>query len=212
MDKIRDGVAVFQRQVFPKRRALFERLAKSQQPIALFITCADSRIVPSLITHTGPGELFVERNPGNIVPIYSEESVGVSASIEYAIEALNVPDVIVCGHSDCGAVKAILHPEKMQNIPAVGRWLLFGSGARRWVQERYGSRPESEQVMHLTHRNVIEQMDHLRTHPSVATRLERGEIAIHGWVYSIESGTVESYNPQTGEFSPWPEASPSFGI
>ena len=114
-DALKAGVARFQRHVFPKRKLLFEKLAKAQNPKALFLTCADSRVVPALITNTGPGQLFVERNPGNLVPIYSEEAVGVSASIEYAVAVLRVEHIIICGHSDCGVIKGILHPDKLPN-------------------------------------------------------------------------------------------------
>lgn len=125
------GIGRFRRDVFPQRQEQFENLADAQQPKALFLTCADSRVLPAMITQTGPGELFVERNPGNLAPIYSGEAVGVSASVEYAVAALKTPDVIICGHSNCGAVKGILHPEAVADMPAVARWLRYGDAARQ---------------------------------------------------------------------------------
>jgi carbonic anhydrase len=122
VDRIREGVRRFRAVVFPKKQELYESLAEKQKPYALFLTCGDSRIEPSILTGTDPGQIFVERTPGNIVPVYDETvSVGVSASIEYAVAVLGVQDVIVCGHSACGAMKGLLHPEILDKIPATAR-------------------------------------------------------------------------------------------
>jgi len=196
-DVLKAGVTRFQQQVFPKRRLLFEKLAKAQKPKALFLTCADSRVVPSLITHTGPGELFVERNPGNLVPVYREEAVGVSASIEYAVSVLRVEHVIICGHSDCGVVKGILHPDKVAQLPAVARWMEFGLPARNALLEEYPHLPEAEQLPILTEFNVLSQIDNLYTHPSVLQALREGRLTVHGWVYHIESGEVREFNAES---------------
>jgi carbonic anhydrase len=197
MDEFARGVALFQTKIFPRRRALFQRLAKAQTPKALFITCADSRVVPALITHSGPGELFVERNPGNMVPVYSGESVGVSASVEYAVKALKVPRVVICGHSDCGAVKAIQRPETLDGLPAVARWLKFGEPARLLPGGESG-------LDRLIENNVLVQMENLKTHPSVAAAIGGRGLEIHGWVYDIASGTVSAYDAGRGQFAPWP--------
>lgn len=199
------GIGRFRRDVFPKRRELFEGLADAQQPKALFLTCADSRIVPSMITQTGPGELFVERNPGNIAPIYSDEAVGVSASIEYAVTALKTPHAIVCGHSDCGAVKGILHPESVADMPAVARWLRYGREARRRLDAQGPDASEAERLRHLTELNVLVQMEHLATHPAVQQALAVGRLTIHGWVYEIETGEVRAYDPARGAFVLFPQ-------
>jgi carbonic anhydrase len=204
MDQIADGVARFKKSVFPRRRLLFEHLAKSQAPKALFVTCTDSRIVPSLITRTNPGGLFIERNPGNICPVYSAESVGVSASIEYAVLALNVPHVIICGHSDCGAVKGILHPDTTAELPALGRWLSHGTDALRLMRE-FGTASDSDAQDLLGQCNVIVQMRNLLTHPSVQSRMRAGNLMIHGWYYRIPTGQVLSYDSQTKQFLPWPD-------
>jgi carbonic anhydrase len=204
LDEIGRGVARFRTRVFPNRRAFFARLARMQQPKALFLTCADSRVVPSLITQTRPGELFVERNPGNIVPVYSEESLGVSASIEYAIVALGTPHVIVCGHSDCGAVKALLHPETLAAMPAVARWLRYGEAARRRLERLDAAADERAMLHTLTRLNVLVQMEHLKTHPAVEPAITAGRLAIHGWVYEIATGEVWAYEPAAAAFALFP--------
>jgi len=206
LDVLRAGVTRFQQHVFPKRRLLFEQLATTQNSKALFLTCADSRVVPSLITHTGPGQLFVERNPGNLVPIYREEAVGVSASIEYAVAALRVEHIIICGHSDCGVVKSILHPEKVAQLPAVARWMEFSTAARKALFEEYPYLPEAEQLPILTEFNVLNQIDNLYTHPSVRQALQEARLTIHGWVYHIESGKVLEYITESARFEKWPGA------
>lgn len=198
------GIGRFRREVFPQHRLEFENLADAQHPKALFLTCADSRIVPSMITQTGPGELFIERNPGNIAPIYSGEAVGVSASIEYAISALRIPHVVICGHSDCGAVKGMLHPEAVAEMPAVARWLRYGDTARSRLDSQAMEASEEERLRRLTELNVLVQMEHLATHPAVQQALAHGLLAIHGWVYEIETGEVRAYDPTRGVFAPFP--------
>ena len=204
MDFLEQGVRQFKRDGFRKNRALFRKMAKSQSPRVLFITCADSRIVPSLITQTRPGDLFVERNPGNIVPVYDRHTSGESASVEYAVEALKVEHIVVCGHSDCGAVKGILHPEKLASMTAVRRWLTYGNRSRQMLMRRAGGLPEHRQLELLTQLNVIVQLEHLRTHPSVARRHRQRKLALHGWVYRIHDGEILQLHPRTGEFMPWP--------
>lgn len=198
------GVRRFKRQVFPTHRALFRQLARRQSPRVLFITCADSRVIPALITQTRPGDLFVERNPGNIVPVYSRASVGVSASVEYAVDVLGVSHIIVCGHSDCGAVKAILHPETLARVPAVKRWLLYGNRSRRWLRRMGATGREDERLAVLTQLNVVTQMEHLLSHPCVRRRLKRGRLKLHGWVYQIHDGEVMALDRRAGGFRPWP--------
>jgi carbonic anhydrase len=205
MHQFRDGVRNFRNHVFPTKQALFRRLSKSQAPKALFLTCADSRIIPNLITSTTPGELFVERNPGNIVPIYSDDLVGVSASIEYAATVLQVPEIIICGHSDCGAVRAFLNPDKTGNIPAVARWLLYGDEAVRRLHEFYPSLSGEDALPILTQLNVEVQIENLLTHPSVRRRVERGDLDVYGWVYDIATGSILAMDSQTKRFEEWPD-------
>jgi carbonic anhydrase len=209
MDRILAGVNTFQRDVYPQNRDLFEQLANSQSPEALFITCADSRIVPNMITQTDPGDLFLCRNAGNMVPPYGEMNGGVSATIEYAVCALNVRHVIICGHSDCGAVKALLTPEKLESMPTVKSWLAHGERARRVVLENYRDLSGDPLLHALTEQNIIAQLDNLRTHPSVAARMAGGTLGIHGWLYNIRTGQIDAWEPTRMRFVPISEYSPA---
>jgi carbonic anhydrase len=198
MDSIRKGVITFQRYVFPQHKRLFRRLAGGQSPRALFITCADSRIDPTLITHCDPGELFVDRNAGNFMPPFHGENASEAAGLEYALKVLKIPNIIICGHTDCGAMKAVWHPETAEALPAVTRWLKNGNAARREVLA--SKLPESEQLAAITQRNVVQQLEHLRTYPVVQECLAAGTLQIAGWVYDIEHGKVLEYNAATDRF------------
>jgi carbonic anhydrase len=206
MDQIREGVRRFRREIFPQKRELYESLAEKQQPSALFLTCGDSRVEPSLLTGTDPGQIFVARSPGNIVPIYDDTArAGVSASIEYAVAVLGVRDIIICGHSACGAMKALLHPEKLLETPATARWLTFAARAVRLLETSHHGLTEQQRLAVLTQLNVVEQMSHLHTHPAVASRLKSSSLGTHGWFYEIHTGRVDAYNPETQQFEPWPD-------
>lgn len=194
VDKLLGGVSRFQKHVYPENQELFERLALGQRPEALFITCADSRIDPCLITQTKPGELFICRVIGNVVPPYPEAIGGVSATIEYAVGVLRVPEVVVCGHTDCGVMRGALHPEVLEAYPSVTAWLRYAKVGHR---ER---NPSPEFLLALTENNVIAQMKNLRSHPTVAARLEQGDLALQGWVYHIGSGAVTAYNESSYRF------------
>lgn len=202
MHKIIEGVLRFQRDVFPHKKHLFEKLATGQNPGVLFITCADSRVVPDLIMQTDPGDLFICRNAGNMVPPYGDVQGGVSATIEYAVRVLNVKHIIVCGHTDCGAMKGVMHPESVADLPTVKSWLAHGELARSVVKENYPGLSEEAELHVLTEENVIAQMDHLRTHPSVAPRLARGRLQLHGWVYNIQTGDVNAWDSGRSRFVP----------
>jgi carbonic anhydrase len=194
VDKFLGGVSRFQRDVYPKNRDLFERLAVGQRPGALFITCADSRIDPCLLTQTIPGELFICRVIGNIVPPYPDSLGGVSATIEYAVGVLRVPDVIVCGHTDCGVIKGALAPDALSSFAAVWNWLRYAN-----VQKR-AAHPSAELVLAATEENVVTQLKNLRSHPAVANRLLDGDLSLHGWVYHIGAGGVTVYDERSGKF------------
>lgn len=200
MDKLVNGYLRFRDQIFPGKKGLFEQLAGEQHPRALFITCSDSRVLPDLITQADPGDLFICRNAGNIVPTYGERNGGVSATIEYAVLALNVEDIIVCGHSDCGAMHAVMHPHKLKGMTTVENWLFHAETARRIVDENYPEMTDADKLRALTHENVMAQIDHLKTHPSVAARLARGKIQLHGWVYEIHTGDVDVFDGEAGRF------------
>ncbi len=202
VDRILQGLKQFQKKVFPKQRELFHQLAHQQRPVALFITCADSRIDPCLLTQTKPGELFICRVIGNIVPRYPETIGGVSATIEYAVSVLGVPDVIVCGHTDCGVMQGVLHPEPLDSLANVRAWLRHAQPAREAIENSKGRLNDAEFFMALTERNVVEQLKNLQTHPAVAARLEQRSLKLHGWVYHIARGTVTIYDSSLERFLP----------
>lgn len=202
MQKLVKGYDHFCKEIFPHKKALFERLAGEQNPRALFITCSDSRVLPELFTQADPGELFICRNAGNIIPPYGERLGGVSATIEYAVLVLQVKNIVVCGHSDCGAMHAVMHPEKVRKMPVVENWLLHAELARRIVEETYPKLTDTHRLEALIRENVLAQLDHLKTHPSVASRLKRGELQLHGWVFEIQSGRIEAYDAEREEFVP----------
>ncbi len=203
-----EGVLQFSEQVYPERRAEFQRLASGQRPHTLFITCADSRVVPEMITQTDPGELFVCRNIGNIVPAYGEMLGGVSAIVEFACTALDVSHVVVCGHSDCGAMKGLLYPDDpgLRRMPTVASWLRNAEAARSVVEVMRPGLDGAEKVQALVEQNVRTQMQHLRTHPAVAARLAEGSLSLHGWVYGIEDGTVHTVDEGGGDPVPLSQA------
>ncbi|AJO79668.1 carbonic anhydrase [Pseudomonas chlororaphis] len=199
MQDIIDGFLKFQRHAFPERAGLFKDLATRQSPRALFISCSDSRLVPELVTQREPGELFVIRNAGNIVPSYGPEPGGVSASVEYAVAALQVADIVICGHSDCGAMTAIATCKCLDHMPAVAGWLRYADSARVVNEARQHAHPQAK-VEAMVRENVIAQLANLQTHPSVRLALEEGRVTLHGWVYDIESGAIEAFDGGTGRF------------
>jgi carbonic anhydrase len=194
LQELKAGIRLFRTKVYPENEATYRKaVSEPQRPHALFVTCADSRIDPELITQSGPGDLFVTRNVGNLVPAYGEMMGGVSAVIEYAVSALKVQHVVVCGHSDCGAMKGLLHPEALATMPTVKSWLKNAHAALS-VAESLAEADEkpSDLMRRLTEENVLLQMQHLRTHPSVAGAMAREELTISGWVYDIGKGEVRT--------------------
>lgn len=204
IEKLIAGVKQFQKNVFPERKAFFDELATGQRPEFLFITCSDSRIDPNLLTQTIPGQLFICRNAGNIVPPHSTFTGGITASIEYAVCVLAIKHIIVCGHSDCGAMTAALNTDELGSLPHVKDWLGHSRGAVEATQARgdYSQGDDVAKLRRLTEENVLQQLQHLRTHPSVAARVATGDIQLHGWLYDIGNGDVYVANEQTREFRP----------
>lgn len=199
MQDIIDGFLKFQRDAFPERVKLFKDLATQQSPRALFISCSDSRLVPELVTQREPGDLFVIRNAGNIVPSYGPEPGGVSASVEYAVAALQVADIVICGHSDCGAMTAIATCKCLDHMPAVAGWLRYADSARVVNEARLHQTPHAK-VEAMVRENVIAQLANIQTHPSVRLALEEGRVTLHGWIYDIESGRIDAFDGRTGQF------------
>lgn len=201
MKDIIAGVKTFQRDVYPQYRELFEKLAAGQSPEALVITCSDSRVDPFLFTNAQPGRLFVLRNAGNLVPKYDGYVGGVTATIEFAIVGLRVPNIIVCGHSECGAINGLLHPESLENMPHVSDWLHHHAEPvleKLALTGRLGGPEEMQQAVAA---NVLVQLDNLRAHPCVAEALAAGRLTLHGWVYDIASGSVRAYDDQWKQFA-----------
>ncbi|HEY2527183.1 MAG TPA: carbonic anhydrase [Xanthobacteraceae bacterium] len=199
MSELVAGFLKFRQSAYPDRALLFQSLAHTQSPRALFITCSDSRVVPELLTQQEPGSLFVIRNAGNIVPSYGPEAGGVSASIEYAIAVFGVQDVVICGHSDCGAMSAIARHHDLSGLPAVSGWLRHADAAKV-INDSHHHDTDQERVAALVRENVIAQLANLRTHPLVALALNQNRLRVHCWVYDIESGQIDALDGSNGEF------------
>jgi carbonic anhydrase len=202
VQKLIQGIHEFREQNFGVLRAVFAQLSREQHPETLFITCSDSRIDPNLLTRSMPGELFILRNAGNIVPPHGTTPGGEAATIEYAVAVLGVKDVIVCGHSDCGAVKALLQPETVADLPAVSAWLGHAEATHRIIQDNYARLCGDRLLTAAIEENVLVQIENLRTLPTVASRLVRGDLQLHGWIYKIASGEVFAFDPARGNFVP----------
>jgi carbonic anhydrase len=202
MQKLVEGIHRFQEEIFSMQQDLFARLVNGQTPQALFITCSDSRIDPNLLTQTEPGELFILRNAGNIVPSYGPAGGGEAATIEYAVSVLGVRDIIVCGHSHCGAMSGLLHPEQVADLPAVRNWLAHAEATARIIKENYAHLTDLRARLTATvEENVLVQLENLRTHPCVLAAMSRRELRVHGWVYKFEAGEVFAYDPAVHEFA-----------
>jgi len=203
MNELIGRVFDFEKKTFPASSELFHKLAThGQEPKALMISCADSRIVPEQIMQAAPGDLFVCRNAGNIVPPYATQNGGVTSTVEYAVVALGIRDIIVCGHSDCGAMKALSNPVGLEAMPNVSAWLKHAVAAETVVSTCHPKLDGFERVRAISLENVTAQLNHLRTHPSVAAAMARGELALHGWFVDIHEGQILGLDGETGEFVP----------
>lgn len=206
MNELIGRVFNFQKTTFPASSELFHKLAThGQEPKALMISCADSRIVPEQIMQAAPGDLFVCRNAGNMVPPYSNQNGGVTSTVEYAVVALGIRDIIVCGHSDCGAMKALSNPVGLEAMPNVAAWLKHGSAAETVVTTCHPELDSAERVRAISLENVTAQLNHLRTHPTVAAAMARGELSLHGWFVDIHAGQILGLDGNTGDFVPLSE-------
>jgi carbonic anhydrase len=200
MQKLVKGIHSFRNGYFASHRQLFEQLATSgQNPETLFITCSDSRVVPNLITNAAPGELFIIRNVGNVVP-RTDLPGGTAAAIQYAVEVLKVENVIICGHTQCGAMQAILNPERMEKLAYVKRWLAQTDRVRQVIEERYAHLGAEARVTAAVQENVLTQLENLREYPFIAERLESNSLRISGWVFDISKGNIWDYDPESSEF------------
>ncbi|HMH15882.1 MAG TPA: carbonic anhydrase [Edaphobacter sp.] len=203
MQRLIDGYLRFRSKVFPLHSKLFEKLARGQKPQALFIACSDSRVMPEMVMQCDPGDLFPCRNAGNLVPPSTETSSGVAATIEYAVRVLKVPDVVICGHSDCGAMKGILQQDHLDELPMVKSWLHHAGPSSRWLRDTLqdaSSWSFEKKLELLTEANVIMQMQNLSLHPAVAEGLKSGTVQVHGWMYDIGSGGLRRFDSERGSF------------
>jgi carbonic anhydrase len=204
LEQLKAGIRRFQTGVYPEQAEMYRRAASEpQEPHTLFIACADSRIDPETITQSKPGDLFVLRNIGNLIPAYGEMLGGVSAVVEYAVSLLKVKHIVVCGHADCGAMKGLLAPGSVTSMPAVQNWLKNAATAMS-VAQALGVQHEAPAVLmrRVTEQNVLLQIQHLRTHPSVAAAMARQELTISGWVYEIGTGEVRIWDDGVHGFVP----------
>jgi len=202
MDRLIAGHKHFLAEVFPGRRNQYKLLADRQAPEWLFITCSDSRVVPDLILGTGPGDLFISRNAGNVVPVASNDVDGTTATIEYAVEVLRVKSAILCGHSDCGALKAALNRKGLESLPKAKRWLSHVEGAFTHRQPLNPADGEHADLASLIRGNVVAQFLNLKAQPSVARAVSEGRLDVHGWYYDILTGRIEQYDEATKKFIP----------
>ncbi|MGB7266418.1 MAG: carbonic anhydrase [Terracidiphilus sp.] len=200
MQRLIDGHKRFLAEVFPARKGHFHLLAEGQSPQWLFITCADSRVLPDLILGTEPGDLFISRSIGNVVPITSHDVDGVTATIEYAVEVLKVPHVIICGHSDCGAMKAALDQKSLENLPKARRWLDHVEAAFAYRQPVNNAEGDSAELAALIRGNVVAQLMNLRAQPAVVHAMAEDRLTVHGWYYDILTGQIEEYDERAKRF------------
>lgn len=208
MQKLIHGIHHFKNHIFSSKKALFKKLAGGQSPMALFLTCSDSRINPNLVTQTEPGEIFVVRNAGNIIPP-SPIHGGEIATIEFAVKALGIQDIIVCGHSDCGAIKGLLDPCSVETtMPGVARWLQHASRTADIINKEYSHLEGHARLLATIEENVIVQIENLRTHDFIEEKISNGELNLHGWVYKFETGQMFSFEAETGQFQPMQEMDP----
>ena len=206
MRKVLEGLTLFQRIAYPRHKELFERLAKNQTPQAVFIACSDSRVDPNLLLQAEPGDIFIIRNAGNIVPPAGSSYGGTTASLEYAVVALGIRDVILCGHSNCGAMQGVLHPERLDGMPAVRQWVSYADRARRAAVESHPGADDETLLERVVDYNVIAQVRNLLTFPFVRPLAEKRELEIFGWVYDIASGGVKGLDATGRRFVPLADA------
>lgn len=202
MQQLARGVHKFQQEIFGQQTAFFESLTNGQSPHTLFITCSDSRINPNLITQTRPGEIFILRNAGNIIPPHGSGGGGEAATIEYALRALGVRDIVVCGHSHCGAMKGLLDLRSLEELPATKQWLSHAEATRQIISDNYKGKAGEELLNVTIQENVLVQLENLRTLPAVAAGIASGKVQLYGWVYKIGTGEVFAYSPAEGQFLP----------
>ena len=207
MQKLIAGVHKFQADEFGRYRALFRKLSREgQNPHTLFITCSDSRVLAELITQSQPGDLFVVKNVGNIVPPthVTGSTNSTAAAVEFAVEVLNVGDIVVCGHSQCGAMDALIRPgTALQSMPNLDEWLRVAAPVKRTIETEYGHLTnDAERAIAAAEENVLFALENLRSYPAVQRRLADGSLHLHGWFFKIATAELFAYDPEANQFSP----------
>jgi carbonic anhydrase len=204
MRKLIKGIVQFRKNLRPEYKETFAKLALGQTPDTLFIACSDSRVVPNIFASADPGDLFVIRNVGNLIPTFDstghQAATSEAAAIEFSLHNLGVTEFIVCGHSECGAMHAISHGLEHLDSPALRGWLKIAENGLLNNTARLHASPKLSAVNRLSQRNVLLQMEHLLTYPEVKARVEAGTLRVHGWWFDIGEAEVHSYDPESGEF------------
>jgi carbonic anhydrase len=201
MEKLVRGVQRFHDSVYRPDKDMYRKLADKQSPHTMFVTCSDSRVYPETLTQSGPGQIFVLRNAGNLVPPYGAPHGGEAATVEYAVDGLAVQNIVVCGHSNCGAMKALLEPGSLAKLPMTAEWLRFAECTRHVVRQKHAANKAFKELwLKTVEENVLVQLDHLRTHPSVAAALAAGRLKMYGWVFDIYHGEVLNFDPHQNSF------------
>ena len=202
MKNLIQGIVDFRKSLTDERRALFAKLALGQKPDALFIACSDSRVVPNLFASTNPGDLFVIRNIGNLVPPHAEqvEENCVRAALEFSVLFLKVADIIVCGHSECGAMQALVEGFDTRASPHLGSWLKYGAPSLSKRAREVIIDPLLLFHNQISQINVLQQIEHIASYPFIQERLEKGTLRLHGWWFDIAMATVYCYEPTVSRF------------
>ena len=205
LEEYAEGNKLFKSYFKKNKESLLHLVKSGQSPKALFIGCSDSRVIPNLMVQSDPGDLFVIRNVGNFVPPYKpdEDFHSTASGIEYAVCVLEVNEVIICGHSHCGACQHLFEDIDFSSMPHTKKWLELGESAKTSAILSLGRNAPQEELLRLTEKlSIIKQIENILTYPIVKQRFEDGILHIHGWYYDIETGQIDYYNAETYEFLP----------
>ena len=205
LEEYAEGNKLFKAYFKKNKESLLKLVRSGQSPKALFIGCSDSRVIPDLMVQSNPGDLFVIRNVGNFVPPYKpdEDFHATASGIEYAVSVLNVHEIIICGHTHCGACKHLYEKIENPSLIHTKKWLELGEGAKTSAVLSLGANAPQDELLRLTEKlSIIKQIENILTYPNVKERFENGDIYIHGWYYDIETGNIDYYNADRYEFLP----------
>ena len=203
MKKLIDGAKFFKSTYFYEHQNRFEKLSSSQNPHTLFIACSDSRIMPERLTSSLPGELFVVRNIANMIPEYKENDIHltVPAAIEYAVKVLQVENILICGHSNCGGIAALFKPaQELRHLPHASGWLKLGTEVRDHILQICDPGEANEMKKTAEKENIIKQIERLHDYPYIKELIDQKKINILGWYYKIDSGKIYNFNSSTRNF------------